>query len=120
MISHVFKLIEKANENIEFTVKVSMVEIYIDSSKTNLSVHEDSSKGVYIDDATEEYVSSPEDVHELMRLGASLRAKASTDMNSESSRSHSIILEIKQRDVKTESVKKGKMYLVDLMLLEKD
>ena len=48
MVRTVFNRIETASEAIEFSVKVSMVEIYmekirdlIDPSKDNLRVHED-------------------------------------------------------------------------------
>lgn len=50
-----FDRIENASEDIEFTVKVSMIEIYMeklkdlcDASKTNLKVVEDKVKGLYI------------------------------------------------------------------------
>lgn len=46
MVKTVFDKIETASEDIEFTVKVSMIEIYmeklkdlLDPSKTNLKVH---------------------------------------------------------------------------------
>eukprot|EP00301_Raphidiophrys_heterophryoidea_P027792 c9826_g1_i1.p1 GENE.c9826_g1_i1~~c9826_g1_i1.p1 ORF type:complete len:915 (-),score=281.95 c9826_g1_i1:193-2580(-) len=127
MVGHVFDLMAHASQNIEFTVQVSMIEIYLerirdllDTTKTNLSVHEDKLKGVYVEGATEEYVSSPEDVFAVMKYGASLRVTASTSMNAESSRSHSIfMMQIKQRDTKTEAVKTGKLFLVDLAGSEK-
>jgi kinesin family protein 5 len=63
MVRTVFNRIETASENIEFTVKVSMMEIYmerikdlLDTSKDNLKIHEEKGKGVYVADATEEYV----------------------------------------------------------------
>jgi len=55
MVKTVFGKIENASEDIEFTVKVSMIEIYmervkdlLDPMKTNLKVHEDKVKGIYI------------------------------------------------------------------------
>lgn len=55
MVKTVFSKIENASEDIEFTVKVSMIEIYmekvkdlLDPMKTNLKVHEDKIKGIYI------------------------------------------------------------------------
>ena len=55
MVKTVFQKIENASEDIEFTVKVSMIEIYmervkdlLDPMKTNLKVHEDKVKGIYI------------------------------------------------------------------------
>jgi kinesin family protein 5 len=47
----------------EFTVKISMIEIYmekirdlLDPVKDNLKVHEEKGKGVYVGDVTETYV----------------------------------------------------------------
>lgn len=64
MVRTVFNRIETASEAIEFTVKVAMVEIYmerikdlIDPSKDNLRIHEEKGKGVYMQDITEEYIS---------------------------------------------------------------
>jgi len=64
MVRTVFNRIETASENIEFTVKISMIEIYmerikdlLDTSKDNLKIHEDKTRGVYIADVTETYVS---------------------------------------------------------------
>ena len=63
MVRTVFNRIETASESIEFTVKVSMIEIYmerikdlIDPAKENLRIHEDKGKGVYIGDLAEKYV----------------------------------------------------------------
>ena len=55
MVRTIFNRIETASENIEFTVKMSMSEIYnerikdlMDPSKDNLKIHEEKGKGVYI------------------------------------------------------------------------
>ena len=49
-------------ENLEFHIKVSYFEIYLDKirdlldpSKVNLAVHEDKNKSVYVKGATERY-----------------------------------------------------------------
>jgi len=54
IIKQIFKHIQNTSEEIEFTVKVSMIEIYmekvkdlIDASRSNLSIREDKSKGIY-------------------------------------------------------------------------
>lgn len=127
MVRTVFNRIETASEAIEFTVKVSMIEIYcekirdlIDPSKDNLRVHEDKQKGVYMQDITEKYVISETEVYELMKLGNSNRSISATLMNAESSRSHSIfILTITQNNTEDLSCKTGKLYLVDLAGSEK-
>jgi kinesin family protein 5 len=70
MVRTVFARIETAVEQMEFTVKISMIEIYmekirdlLDPSKDNLAVHEAKGKGVYVGDVTETYVSNEQEVH---------------------------------------------------------
>jgi kinesin family protein 5 len=99
MVRTLFTRIETANENIEFTVKISMMEIYnerirdlLDTSKDNLKVHEEKGKGVYVADVTESYVAEDQEVYEIMKLGNKNRAISATNMNEESSRSHSIFV----------------------------
>mmetsp|Transcript_33909 Transcript_33909/g.33015 ORF Transcript_33909/g.33015 Transcript_33909/m.33015 type:complete len:90 (+) Transcript_33909:229-498(+) len=89
MVKTVFETIENSSEDMEFTVKVSMIEIYmekvkdlIDPKKTNLKVHEDKVKGIYIEDVTETYVGEEQEVFEIMKLGNDNRAIGVTDMNS--------------------------------------
>lgn len=60
MVRTVFNRIDTASDSIEFSVKVSMIEIYmekirdlLDPSKDNLKVHEEKGKGVYMADITE-------------------------------------------------------------------
>ena len=127
MVRTVFNRIETASEAIEFTVKVSMIEIYmerikdlIDPTKDNLRIHEEKSKGVYIGDLCEKYVVDDQEVYDLMKLGNSNRSVAHTMMNAESSRSHSIfILTVTQNNTEDLSCKTGRLYLVDLAGSEK-
>ena len=99
MVRTVFTRIENASEDIVFNVTVSMVEIYnerikdlLDPTKDNLRIHEKAGKGVYLQDVTENYIDSEDQVYQIMRHGNDNRAVASTNMNSESSRSHSIFI----------------------------
>ncbi|CAL8380425.1 unnamed protein product [Boreogadus saida] len=102
----IFKHIFAMDENLEFHIKVSYFEIYMDKirdlldvTKTNLSVHEDKHRVPYVKGCTERFV---------------------TNMNEHSSRSHSIFLiHIKQEHVETEQKICGKLYLVDLAGSEK-
>ena len=127
MITTVFSKIEDSDSKIEFQVKVGYCEIYLekikdllDVSKVNLKVHEDRTRGVYIADLTEQYVSSGEEVYELMKMGSSNREVGFTQMNAGSSRSHSIfILTVTQTNSTNFSSKTGKLYLVDLAGSEK-
>jgi len=63
MVRTVFNRIQSANKAVEFTVKVSMTEIYkekirdlLEPKKNDLKVREDKQRGVYIADLTEVYI----------------------------------------------------------------
>ena len=101
-------------------------------------MHEEKSKGVYVKNLSDYYVSSAREVYEIMRQGGAARVVSYTstswnnlssmyvvlisvlDMNAESSRSHSIFLiTINQRNTETGAQKTGNLYLVDLAGSEK-
>uniref|UniRef100_A0A668ATT6 Kinesin-like protein n=1 Tax=Myripristis murdjan TaxID=586833 RepID=A0A668ATT6_9TELE len=89
-------------------------------SKTNLAVHEDKNRVPYVKGCTERFVSSPEEVMDVIDEGKANRHVAVTNMNEHSSRSHSIFLiNIKQENIETEKKLSGKLYLVDLAGSEK-
>merc|ERR1711953_41113 len=86
----------------------------------NLAVHEDKNKSVYVKGATERFVSSPEEVLEVIEEGKSNRHVAVTNMNEHSSRSHSVFLiNVKQENMENQKKLSGKLYLVDLAGSEK-
>ncbi|XP_043939543.1 kinesin heavy chain isoform X2 [Protopterus annectens] len=123
IFSHIFAM----DENLEFHIKVSYFEIYLDKirdlldvSKTNLAVHEDKNRVPFVKGCTERFVSSPEEILDVIDEGKSNRHVAVTNMNEHSSRSHSIFLiNIKQENIETEQKLSGKLYLVDLAGSEK-
>ena len=81
---------------------------------------EEKGKGIYVGDATEVYVTSPEEMFEVMRAGSKNRSIAATRMNERSSRSHSMfITTVYQKNTQTDSAKIGKLYLCDLAGSEK-
>jgi len=97
MVRTVFNRIEEASENMEFNVKVSYCEIYkekikdlMNPQKTDLRIREEKDKGIYIEGITETYVSSDDEVYNIMKRGIRYRATAVTKMNDSSSRSHSM------------------------------
>ena len=124
MMDCVFEKIQQAPANMEFVIKCSMVEIYmeriqdlLDPRKNNLQV-----KGGAIQDCTEQYISAKKEMEEAMKLGSKNRQVAATGMNDKSSRSHSLfILSIIKKDKNDDSTKTGtlrlilgRLYLVDL------
>ncbi|KAK4640563.1 hypothetical protein QC761_601570 [Podospora bellae-mahoneyi] len=127
IIEQIFSQIMSSPANIEYTVRVSYMEIYMERIRDllqpqndNLPVHEEKSRGVYVKGLLEIYVSSVQEVFEVMRRGGNARAVAATNMNQESSRSHSIfVVTITQKNVETGSAKSGQLFLVDLAGSEK-
>ena len=122
IVRDIFLAIEAADEDEEFTVKVSYVEIYrekirdlLNPSKANLPIRESRRRGIYVEGATELYVSSVEEMLETMLAGDASRAVASTRMNAASSRSHSVfVITIDRRELATGLRRTGKLSLVDL------
>ena len=127
IVEQMFASILRSPGNIEYTVRVSYMEIYMEKIRDllmpqndNLPVHEEKSRGVYVKGLLEIYVSSVQEVYEVMRRGGASRATAATNMNQESSRSHSIfVITITQKNVETGSAKSGQLFLVDLAGSEK-
>uniref|UniRef100_A0A8C3A6R4 Kinesin-like protein n=1 Tax=Cyclopterus lumpus TaxID=8103 RepID=A0A8C3A6R4_CYCLU len=127
IVQDIFNYIYSMDENLEFHIKVSYFEIYLDKirdlldvSKTNLSVHEDKNRVPYVKGCTERFVCSPDEVMDTIDEGKSNRHVAVTNMNEHSSRSHSIFLiNVKQENTQTEHKLSGKLYLVDLAGSEK-
>ena len=127
IVEQIFSSILSSPGTIEYTVRVSYMEIYMERIRDllaphndNLPVHEEKNRGVYVKGLLEIYVSSVQEVYEVMRRGGASRSVASTNMNAESSRSHSIfVITITQKNVETGSAKSGQLFLVDLAGSEK-
>lgn len=127
IVEQIFASIMSSPSTIEYTVRVSYMEIYMERIRDlmapqndNLPVHEEKNRGVYVKGLLEIYVSSVQEVYEVMRRGGNARAVAATNMNQESSRSHSIfVITVTQKNVETGSAKSGQLFLVDLAGSEK-
>ncbi|KAK3704888.1 hypothetical protein LTR37_013579 [Vermiconidia calcicola] len=127
IVEQIFSSIMGSDGSIEFTVKVSYMEIYmekirdlLDPSHDNLPIHEDKQRGVYVKGLHEFYVSDVNEVYKMIDLGGQSRAVASTNMNQESSRSHSIfVIEVAQKNLESGAARSGRLFLVDLAGSEK-
>uniref|UniRef100_A0A671YCS1 Kinesin heavy chain n=1 Tax=Sparus aurata TaxID=8175 RepID=A0A671YCS1_SPAAU len=126
----IFEHIFAMDENLEFHIKVSYFEIYMDKIRDLLDgvclfVFFTAQMNVctclfLTQGCTERFVTSPEEVMDVIDEGKANRHVAVTNMNEHSSRSHSIFLiSIKQENVETEQKLSGKLYLVDLAGSEK-
>lgn len=127
IVAQIFDAIHfNGSPHVEYTVAISYMEIYMERikdlmnpAKDNLPIH-DGPKGPYVKDLREVYVASVDEVLEAMALGQRQRSVAATNMNAESSRSHSIFsLTVNQKDTHTGTSKMGMLYLVDLAGSEK-
>jgi kinesin family protein 5 len=65
-----------------------MVELYmeklrdlLDVSKNDLKIRSDKKKGIYIEDLTENYISEPEEVFDMLKIAQVNRAICATNMN---------------------------------------
>ncbi|XP_046715728.1 kinesin heavy chain-like isoform X4 [Silurus meridionalis] len=127
IVLDIFDHIYSMQQNLEFHIKVSFFEIYLekirdllDVSKTNMAVHENKNRVPFVKGCTERFVSSAEEMMEVIDEGKANRHVAVTNMNEHSSRSHSIFLiSIKQEHLDTSHKLTGKLYLVDLAGSEK-
>ncbi|KAK3114501.1 hypothetical protein LTR53_007142 [Teratosphaeriaceae sp. CCFEE 6253] len=127
IVEQIFSSIMRCDASIEFTVRVAYMEIYMERIRDllapqndNLPIHEDAKQGVYVKGLQQCYVSDIGEVYRVLEMGGQARAVASTNMNQESSRSHSIfVIEIAQKNVETGSARSGRLFLVDLAGSEK-
>jgi len=127
IIENIFDYIDDAPYELEFQMRVSYFEIYLEKIRdllcdhnNNLQIQENKARGIYVRHATEAWVESTEDVLAVMKDGKNRRMVASTGMNDQSSRSHAVmLLEVTQKNTEKGGSKTGKMYMVDLAGSEK-
>ncbi|XP_009627869.1 kinesin-like protein KIN-12B [Nicotiana tomentosiformis] len=89
--------IKHSDKQLMYQCRCSFLEIYneqitdlLDPSQRNLQIREDVRTGVYVENLTEECVSTMKDVTKLLMKGLSNRRTGATSINAESSRSHSV------------------------------
>jgi len=123
---YIFQHIENDENNIEYTIKCSFLEIYkeqvkdlLDPSGKILRVREAPSKGVWVEGLSEHYVGRSTDVLQLIKLGEKYRAVSATDMNAESSRSHSLFILNLLQKLPDGGTKSASLNLCDLAGSEK-
>lgn len=75
---------------------------------------------MYVADATEIYVNTPQEMRTVMKQGSENRSVAATRMNAHSSRSHSIFcMKINKKNLESEEETESRLYFVDLAGSEK-
>ena len=90
----------------------------LDPQQVNLHVREDIKKGVYVESLQEEAVSNVKDMISLITRGSRNRHVGSTNMNKESSRSHSVLTtHIESKTLSQSGVwqmKSSRFHIIDL------
>ncbi|CAL4905535.1 unnamed protein product [Urochloa decumbens] len=114
----------RRDENLKYSCKCSFLEIYneqitdlLDPSSTNLQLREDIRKEVYVENLTEFEVGCVSDIIKLLMQGSANRKVAATNMNRESSRSHSVftcIIESRWEKDSASNLRFARLNLVDL------
>jgi kinesin family member 15 len=126
IFSSIFSHIEENKEKIKFNCKCSFLEIYNEkisdlfdpeNVKTK-ELREDIEGGVYIENLIEKEFKSETEVLGYIKKGLTFRHVGNTDMNSESSRSHSVfsvsIESLEESETGVKINKKSKLSLIDL------
>ena len=93
--------------NVQFLVKVSMLELYneeivdlLSHENDKLQIHEDKDKGIYVKDLSAAIVSTVEEMNKKLQDGSNSRHVGKTDMNEKSSRSHCIfMIRVEQEEI---------------------
>ncbi|XP_051919041.1 kinesin-like protein KIF18A [Hippocampus zosterae] len=119
-----FKRMDEAKEEKEFSVAVSYLEVYNEQIRDllanagPLAVREDSDKGVVVQGLTLHQPKSAENILQALDSGNRNRTQHPTDMNATSSRSHAVFqIYLRQQDMAASlntNVCVAKMSLIDL------
>ncbi|KAG7631926.1 Kinesin motor domain [Arabidopsis suecica] len=90
--------IKSGGKEVNYQCRCSFLEIYngqisdlIDQTQRNLKIKDDAKNGIYVENLTEEYVDSYEDVAQILMKGLSSRKVGATSTSFQSSRSHVIL-----------------------------
>ncbi|GMY32137.1 kinesin-like protein KIN-12B [Fagus crenata] len=118
--------IKQSEQQLSYQCQCSFLEIYneqvtdlLDPNQKNLLIREDVKSGVYVENLTEEYVSTMKDVTRLLMKGLSNRRTGATSINAESSRSHTVFTCVVESRCKSKAdglstCKTSRINLVDL------
>merc|ERR1712217_83471 len=126
-IKEIFRVIEDGKSRFNYTVMASMLELYkndlVDllskgnptASKSKLNVRQEKSGMVVVEHLTEEVCQNADELSALLERGNAQRTVAATAMNSESSRSHLVLMiKIVSVNKETKEQLRGKILICDL------
>ncbi|CAA0809135.1 P-loop containing nucleoside triphosphate hydrolases superfamily protein, partial [Striga hermonthica] len=129
VMDKIFSTVETMKESTEFLIRVSFIEIFkeevldlLDPKSTTIQIRGSVSGGITLEGVTEAEVTTKEEMASRLLKGSSRRATGSTNMNTQSSRSHAIFT-ISMEQKRTPQTSAGddaddllvaKLHLVDL------
>ena len=125
VVSTLFDCIDSAQETVEFLVKVSFYEIFVEKISDLLNPQgkslklKSNNRGVYIENIREVYTACDFDIQELIKVGLSNKNYKDLQHPERGSASHTIFsITVQQTDAEN-VIKTGKLCLVDLAGSEK-
>lgn len=126
-IGEIFRVIKTNEDRYQYTVMGSMLELYCQdlvdllvkgnpaAAKQKLKIREQKDGTIMVEHLSAEQVTSAEELQAIVDKGMNSRAVASTAMNSESSRSHLVLMvQIISVNRETKEQLRGKILIVDL------
>lgn len=105
MVRKLFDSIQNMQDDVRYALRVSYVEIYNEKLRDLLDPTLNprvrggaDGRNIKLENSHQQYVSSPEQVFELLYAGQSNRSVSATKMNSASSRSHAVFMLLIDRE----------------------
>lgn len=125
-IQELYKILERNSNRFDFNIYASMLELYrndlvdllnkdVQGTKSKLNIKTDKANRIFVENLVEEECRTAAELAELMDRGMKQRTVAATAMNSESSRSH-LVLMVRILSTNKESGEelRGKILICDL------
>uniref|UniRef100_A0AAF5PWF4 Kinesin-like protein n=3 Tax=Wuchereria bancrofti TaxID=6293 RepID=A0AAF5PWF4_WUCBA len=119
---HLFRIANERLNDIDYTISISMLEIYnekirdlLSNSKNNLPIRIGNNGMLDIPGLLVLNVNTLQEVQEVLKKGQMNRASATTDLNDRSSRSHAIVcVRVRSVNRTTNDISESRLNLVDL------
>ena len=131
VVSELFEVLGKLEGNSTWQVKCSYLQIYrevlhdllgtkkaADAKDDGLKIRRDPERGIYVQNLTEQTLTSAQGLSAIIEQGNKRRSVAATLMNAESSRSHAVIILIIERHDTATAKKKGRSFRAKLNLVD--
>ncbi|OMJ85908.1 hypothetical protein SteCoe_12683 [Stentor coeruleus] len=125
MIGTLFDWIDSEDEHVEFLIKVSFFELYMEKIFDLLNPLgndlklKNNKKGPYIESLREVYTTCDFDIHELIKVGLLNKSHRDSQNSTQAPYSHTVFSISVQQTTSEGACKIGKLYLVDLAGSEK-